>query len=136
MNLRPLPPQGSTLPNCATSRFYYSIFKLYGATWYILSFGSIEPAVLHSPALLETILNRFLQGTCHVPRGKYCSFMQYLPTLFYFNTKTKVTLIYPLLLPVFLLPVHPYRVHLCAKLYHHNSLPAAKSAFHSFQVFL
>ncbi len=49
LNLRPLPPQGSALPSCATSRFFafYSIFKVF------LSSGLAQ---LAPPS--RTILNR------------------------------------------------------------------------------
>ena len=50
MNLRPLAPKASALPNCATSRFRYSVLFCYGFTQFGFNW---KLAPLHSPSALH-----------------------------------------------------------------------------------
>ena len=62
LNLRPLPPQGSTLPSCATSRYYlFMLGRLFTLGSYATNF------------LSQTILNRLFG---RVPRPDiFCYFL-------------------------------------------------------------
>ena len=50
MNLRPLAPKASALPNCATSRFRYSVLFCYGFTQFGFNW---KLAPFHSPSALH-----------------------------------------------------------------------------------
>ena len=66
MNLRPLPPQGSTLPSCATSRFlnYSIIIAQLGALFRSIHMLRDGTAVNNFNCLLWKHLHN---GSCHVP---------------------------------------------------------------------
>lgn len=66
LNLRPLPPQGSTLPSCATSRFlnYSIIIAQLGALFRSLHMLRDGTAVNNFNCLLWKHLHN---GSCHVP---------------------------------------------------------------------
>ena len=85
LNLRPLPPQGSTLPSCATSRFFLfnfqtqtlgpSCFLSLGRYSIFLTRQSIPifkktqnfRFVWHATPLLEMFTEHFSSAECHVP---------------------------------------------------------------------